>query len=82
MNSNKYTVDRFEGDLAVLLQKADESVELNALKDSLPKDVSEGDLLEITFTDDGAISTVTILEEETNEIKETVSNLIEKLKNK
>jgi hypothetical protein len=69
----KVTLDRFEGEFAVLLVRDDESISIDFPTCLLPKKCKEGDILDLTITRDV---------EETAEAKKRVSNLIEKLKKK
>lgn len=82
MNLNKYTVDRFDDGFAVLLMKTDESNEKLVPAASFGDDVKEGDVLEVIFNENGTINKYTVLENETEEIRESVSLLIKKLKDK
>lgn len=66
----KVTVDRFEGEIAVLLVRPEENYQILFPRSMLPG-VGEGDLLEITVRKD---------EGETEETRERVSSLIEKLR--
>jgi hypothetical protein len=69
----KVTVDRLEGDMAVLLLRNDERIKFNLPINLLPEGVHEGDILDISITiDEGA----------TDESKSRVSSLIERLKSK
>lgn len=68
----KVTVDRFEGEIAVLLVRPEETQQILVPRELLPG-VAEGDLLEITVRKE---------EGETEEARERVSSLIEKLKQK
>lgn len=68
----KVTVDRFEGEIAVLLVRPEERYQILFPQELLP-DVKEGDLLEVTVRKE---------EGETQEARERVSSLIEKLKKK
>jgi len=63
-------VDRIEGELAVLLLRGDEKVNFN-LPVVFLAGINEGDVVNITITKDVAA---------TNETKERVVSLIEKLK--
>jgi hypothetical protein len=65
-------IDRVEGELAVLLV-GDESIKLNVPLSLLPAGCKEGDVLNISFERDT---------EETEQAKERVSGLMEKLKKK
>ena len=64
------TMDRIEGDLAVLLLRGDEKVKFNFPVVFLAG-INEGDLVNITITKDAAA---------TDEAKERVMSLIETLK--
>jgi hypothetical protein len=69
----KVTLDRFEGDYAILLVRDDETVSIDFPACLLPKKCKEGDILDITIAKDV---------EETAEAKKRVSKLIDKLKKK
>ena len=69
----KVTLDRFEGDYAVLLVRDEETIAIDLPACLLPEGCEEGDILDITITRDV---------EETAETKERVSKLIDKLKKK
>ncbi|WP_409251795.1 DUF3006 domain-containing protein [Bacillus sp. SCS-153A] len=79
---NKYTVDRFEGPLAVLLLRNDESVQIDVEKDKLPKELKEGDIIELELADDGSIDKVIILKAETDLARNKAEDLLQKLLNK
>jgi hypothetical protein len=66
----KVTVDRFEGETAVLLVRPEENRQILFPRELLPG-VEEGDILEITVTRDIR---------ETEETRARVSSLIEKLR--
>ncbi|WP_410510112.1 DUF3006 domain-containing protein [Methanosarcina hadiensis] len=67
------TLDRIEEDTAVLLVRDEESVKINIPLFLLPAESKEGDVLDITIDRDV---------HETEDTKERVSSLLEKLKNK
>lgn len=69
----KATIDRVEGKLAVLLIGDKGEVKLNVPISLLPEGSKEGGILDISIIRD---------EKATDETKERVSNLIDKLKNK
>ena len=69
----KVTLDRIEEGNAVLLVRDDESVKINIPLFLLPAESKEGDILNITITRDV---------QDTEDAKERVSGLLEKLKNK
>ncbi|HZG70380.1 MAG TPA: DUF3006 domain-containing protein [Chondromyces sp.] len=81
MSSNKYTLDRYEGDVGVLLLKGDESQELLVSKDQL-QGAEEGDILFVELGEGNEIKSVEILKEETKITKKMVDDLLERLKNK
>jgi len=68
----KVTVDRFEGEIAVLLARPEEESPILVPRGLLPG-IEEGDVLEITVRKD---------EGETDEARARVSSLIEKLRKK
>lgn len=78
----KYTVDRFEGDFAVLLLRENEEKQFDVKKENLPSEVKEGDILDIEYNSDGSIKNVQILKQETNQAKKRAEDLIQKLVNK
>lgn len=68
----KATVDRFEGDIVVLLVRPEEKHQILMPRQYLPS-MKEGDIVDITVNRD---------ENATDEAKERVSSLIEKLRKK
>ncbi len=73
MGKFKATIDRIEEDIAVLLVRDEEAVRINIPLFLLPDESKEGDILDITITKDV---------QETEDAKERVSSLLEKLKSK
>ncbi len=69
----KATIDRIEGNIAVLLIRNGERIKLNVPLSLLPEMSAEGDILDISIKKD---------KKETDDARERVSGLIEKLKNK
>ncbi len=69
----KATLDRIEGDMAVLLIRNNESIRLNIPVVLLPDGFREGDILDISITMD---------EKETEESKARVLGMMERLKQK
>jgi len=57
VSSNKYTLDRYEGDVGVLLLKGDESQELLVPKNKL-QGAKEGDILLVELSKDNEIKSV------------------------
>lgn len=79
--TGKYTIDRFEKDLVVLLWRQDESVELIMDKVNLPG-VREGDIVQVDFDEDGRMKSYAVLVEETNKAKQQAQELLSKLTDK
>ena len=73
MGNFKVTLDRIEENIAVLLVRDEESVRINIPICLLPPESREGDILEIAITRNV---------QETEDAKERVSSLLEKLKKK
>jgi hypothetical protein len=73
MGNFKATLDRIEEEVAVLLLRDDEKVKINIPLFLLPEGSREGDILDINIAKDV---------QETENAKERVSSLLEKLKNK
>jgi hypothetical protein len=69
----KVTIDRFEDGYAVLLIRGEESEHIDFPVKLLPEGCKEGDILDINITRDVA---------STEETRQRVSDLIEKLKKK
>lgn len=68
----KATVDRFEGEIAVLLVRPEETQQILFPRELLPG-VKEGDIIEIAITREAR---------ETDEARARVSSLIDKLREK
>jgi hypothetical protein len=73
-----YTIDRFEGGLAVLLFRENESIELLAPRTLLPGDLEEGSILQIDIVS-GNIKSVVYLKEETASVRSRNQQLLEEL---
>ena len=73
MGNFKVTLDRIEENIAVLLVRDEESVRINIPLCLLPHESREGDILDITITRNV---------QETEDAKERVSSLLDKLKKK
>jgi hypothetical protein len=71
MGSFKVTLDRIEEDIAVLLVRDEEKIKINIPLFLLPPGSKEGDILSIAITRNV---------KETEDAKERVSSLLEKLK--
>lgn len=75
---DKYTVDRFEGDKAILLLRKDESVQRDVDRKLLPSQTKEGDILNIEFKEKDDLK-AEILKQETSEAKQRAEKMIAKL---
>lgn len=80
MSSNKYTLDRFEGEYAVFLKHPDETENLLIHCTELHDHFTEGDIVQISIIDDKY--KIEPLQEETTNQREKVQQLLDKLKNK
>ncbi|UGB30509.1 DUF3006 domain-containing protein [Metabacillus sp. B2-18] len=82
MKAKVYTIDRFEKDLAVLLLRTDETVQVDVPRNQLPDRIEVGSILEVEFTGDGSVLFANILEDETSTAKNNAQELLNKLANK
>ncbi len=73
MENFKVTLDRIEENIAVLLVRDEETVKINIPLFLLPAGSREGDILDVTIVRDI---------QETEDAKERVSALLDKLRNK
>lgn len=78
MNSNKYTLDRFEGDYAVFLKSPNETEILQIICSDLKVKLKQGDIVNISLIEDKY--EIELLVEETTNQKEKVRRLLEQLK--
>jgi hypothetical protein len=78
--TNKYTLDRIDDGFYVFLKRDDESEQLIIPLEEVEVTLNEGDIVEIETNETGY--RFEVLKEETSDMKEKVSNLLEKLKNK
>ncbi|WP_121615195.1 DUF3006 domain-containing protein [Virgibacillus halodenitrificans] len=77
----KYTVDRFEGSIAVLLLRDDETTQLDVPKKDLPENVQQGDILEVDMNE-GSVKTARILQGETANARDKAEALLKKILDK
>ncbi|GKW45866.1 MULTISPECIES: DUF3006 domain-containing protein [Planococcus] len=82
MKSNRYTIDRFDGDFAVLLSKEDETQQKLIERSKVENYANEGDIIDVQWNSDGSFKKASVLKLETERRKLEVENLIEKLKRK
>lgn len=80
METKTYTLDRIEDGFYVFLLKEDESQEFIVPAAEITDSINEGDIVEITKSENGL--GYHVLVEETGDMKTKVQNLLEKLKNK
>ncbi|MFB5660458.1 DUF3006 domain-containing protein [Alteribacillus sp. HJP-4] len=78
----KYTLDRFEGEIAVLLPAGKEAERKTVSRSQLPDGVQEGDVLEVEWGDDCSLKNAVIDKEETEKRKGRAKALLEKLTRK
>lgn len=76
----KYTLDRVENGQYVFVEKGNEINEVIISKEFVPFEIAEGDIVNITESEEGYIFEK--LEEEQQIRKDDVQSLIDKLKNK
>jgi len=80
MTKVKYTLDRIEDGKYVFLEYPNEEDHLLIQKNEVPVEVTEGDIVLISKVD--SVYEFEVLIEETEDMRDKVSNLLEKLKNK
>lgn len=80
MCSNKYIVDRFDDFFVVLLEKNNKANKLVILKEKFTIDAKEGDLLEVHVKKDKSGYDFKALQEETDDTKQRLLDLIEGMK--
>ena len=80
MENKKYTLDRIEESILVFLEYPEELNELLINRNEVQVEVAVGDIVEISKLELGF--KITILNAETEDMLEKVSNMLEKLKNK
>ena len=78
MSSNKYTLDRFEGEYAVFLKRPDETEQLLIHRNDIQVTVKQGDIVQID--DDGKSYKIEVLEAETKAAQDRVNDLLARLR--
>ena len=78
MSSNKYTLDRFEGEYAVFLKRPDETEQLIIHRNDIQVAVKQGDIVQIS--DDGESYKIEVLEAETKAAQDRVNDLLARLR--
>ncbi|MFF2754959.1 DUF3006 domain-containing protein [Psychrobacillus sp. NPDC058041] len=79
MKSNKYTLDRFEGDFAVFLKYPTETESLLVPCTEIHELLNEGDIVSISILNE--TYKIELLENETTKQRDKVQSLLEQLKN-
>lgn len=78
MSSNKYTLDRFEGDYAVFLKRPDETEQLLITRNVIQVTVKEGDIVQID--DNGDSYKIEVLAAETKAAQDRINDLLARLR--
>ena len=78
MSSNKYTLDRFEGDYAVFLKRPDETEQLIIPRPAIQVAVKQGDIVQIA--DKGDSYKIEVLEAETKAAQDRINDLLARLR--
>ncbi|HLQ73087.1 MAG TPA: DUF3006 domain-containing protein [Bacillota bacterium] len=78
----KYTVDSISEGKATLLLREDEAIHVVVDTNELPKNVAEGHILNVSFTEENKVKQVDILKEETERAKERAEALLQKILDK
>ena len=76
----RYTLDRIEDGFYVFLLSDDERQELVIAVAEISAELAEGDIVELRKTE--GVYEVRVLQQETDDMKKKVTDLLEKLKNK
>lgn len=79
MKSNKYTLDRLEGEFAVFLKYPTETESILVPCAEMKEPLNEGDIVSISILHE--TYKIELLENETMKQKDNVQSLLEKLKN-
>jgi hypothetical protein len=74
----KAVVDRFEGEIAVLIVGVDKR-RMEVHRKQLPKNAKEGQWLQLEI-ENGVIGSVTVDEEETAKVKQRIAEKLERLR--
>lgn len=83
MSTKKYLLHHFDDFFVVLFEKENKANKLVILKDKFTVNAKEGDLLEVEINQDKSGYNFKILEEEADDTKQRLLNLIENMnKNK
>lgn len=78
MNSNNYTLDRFEAEYAIFLKRPNETEQLIIHQEDIHVPVKQGDIVNIQ--DDGESYVIKVLEGETEAAEERIKHLMNQLR--
>lgn len=78
MNSNNYTLDRFEADYAIFLKRPNETEQLIIHRDDIHVSVKQGDI--VSIVDDGENYEIKVLAEETKAAEDRIKQLVNQLR--
>lgn len=78
MNSNNYTLDRFEADYAIFLKRPNETEQLIIHRDDIHVSVKQGDI--VSIIDDGENYEIKVLAEETKAAEDRIKQLMDQLR--
>lgn len=78
MNSNNYTLDRFEADYAIFLKRPNETEQLIIHRDDIHVSVKQGDI--VSIVDDGENYEIKVLAEETKAAEDRIKQLMNQLR--
>ncbi len=78
MNSNNYTLDRFEAEYAIFLKRPNETEQLIIHQEDIHVPVKQGDIVNIQ--DDGENYAIKVLEGETEAAEERIKQLMNQLR--
>lgn len=79
--SGRYTIDRFESNLAVLVYREDENIELITPRTLLPNRIEKGSIVHVEIKA-GALKSVKYMKKETEAIRKQNAKLLHELINK
>jgi predicted RecB family endonuclease len=78
VNSNNYTLDRFEADYAIFLKRPNETEQLIIHRDDIHVPVGQGDI--VSISDDGENYEIKVLAGETKAAAERIKQLMKQLR--
>lgn len=79
MSKKIFTIDRIEKNLAVLLLREDEAVQIDVSLSKLPEDIEEGTIIELELDMKGKVVSSKSLVQETNQARNNAQELLNKI---